>query len=156
LLFFGAIKLSQKVLLKWWIFWQKNIGEKASGIIFTNILRADFCTRVFCAAFLYLLLDFVIFFQRNIAKKDACKMLAKLKRSDLVFKGFNSKKTPFICDCSCWGQCALQCQLSHDNHENWNLSLIIKKFCQKLFQLQIFFIYSKLSKVVKTWERVIK
>jgi len=49
------------------------------GMNFTNILKAIFCTKVFCSAFLYLQFGFVIFWQRNIGAKAACEVLVKLK-----------------------------------------------------------------------------
>jgi len=42
------------------------------------IIHLPFCTKVVCAAFLYLNFGFVIFGQKNIGTKAACKMLKKL------------------------------------------------------------------------------
>jgi len=49
-----------------------------SGVNFTNILRAAFFTKVFCAAFLYLQFGYVIFWLKNVGAKAVHKMLVKL------------------------------------------------------------------------------
>ncbi len=48
------------------------------GVNFTNILRAAFCTKVFCAAFMCLQFGFVNFWQKDFGAKAAHKMLVKL------------------------------------------------------------------------------
>jgi hypothetical protein len=49
------------------------------GMNLTNVLKATFCTKVFCSAFLYLQFGFVIFWQKNIGAKTARKVMVKLK-----------------------------------------------------------------------------
>ncbi len=52
--------------------------KSTPGINFINIILLPFCTKVVCAAFLYLNFGFVFFKQKNIGIKAACKMLKKL------------------------------------------------------------------------------
>jgi len=54
------------------------------SVNFTNILRASFCTKVFCAAFMGLQFGFVIFWQNDFGAKAAHKMLVKLT-PNLIF-----------------------------------------------------------------------
>jgi len=44
-----------------------------------------FCTKVFCAAFLYLQFGFVIFWQKNISEKAARKTLVKLTTEERLW-----------------------------------------------------------------------
>jgi hypothetical protein len=53
-------------------------GIRPPGINFTNILRAAFRTKVFCAAFMCSQFGFVIVWQKDFGAKAAHKMLVKL------------------------------------------------------------------------------
>ncbi len=53
-------------------------GIGLSGVKFTNILRAAFSNKSFCAAFMFLQFRFVIFWQKDFGAKAAHKMLVKL------------------------------------------------------------------------------
>ncbi len=48
---------------------------------FTNILWADFCTKVFCAPFMCLQFGFVIFWRKDLGAKAANNLLVKLPPS---------------------------------------------------------------------------
>jgi nucleoside recognition membrane protein YjiH len=49
-----------------------------AGVNFTNILRAAFRVKAFCAAFMCLQFGFVMFWQKDLGTKAAHKMLVKL------------------------------------------------------------------------------
>jgi hypothetical protein len=66
------------------------------GVNFNNALRTPFCTKVFCAAFLYLQFGFVTFCGKNISAKAVCKMLAKLTLGVNFTKVFCAR---FLCKC---------------------------------------------------------
>ena len=66
------------ILLPSFIALQANAYCLLPGGNFTNILRAAFCTKVFCAAFMCLQLRFVIFCRKEICAKADHKMLMKL------------------------------------------------------------------------------
>jgi len=55
-----------------------------------------FCTKVFCADFIYLQFGFVIFLQKNIGAKAHCKMLVELTAS---VNFINVKRTRFSYKC---------------------------------------------------------
>ena len=62
-----------------------------SGVNFTNILRADFSYKSFCAAFMCLQFGFVIFWQNDFGAKAAHKMLLKLTPEGKKLDGLSTK-----------------------------------------------------------------
>jgi hypothetical protein len=55
-----------------------------SGVNFTNILRAAFSFKSFCAAFMFLQFGFVIFWQKDFGTKSDHKMLVKLTPGEIL------------------------------------------------------------------------
>jgi len=57
---------------------RETLVKSIQGANFTNILRAAFCLKVFCADFMCLQIGIAIFWRKEISAKAGCKMLVKL------------------------------------------------------------------------------